>query len=303
MITILLALLDRLSPKSDTLFVQLAYRVTLGRAADPGGLANAVAKLQQGYSRASLVHDLVTSAEFLNRTRTAREEIDAKTYDVFGTPLTLHDVRGHAMRDVVVGELLQDVYGIEHIAFAPGDVVIDVGGNLGVVSIYIARKHPGVRVILYEPVPDSHRLCLRNIEANGVADRVTAVAKAVTSDGRPLTLAARRDFLGGASANYDGARVGGADHVQYAAESITLDRLFAEHAITRCKLLKIDCEGSEHEILRAATVLDRVEYLSGEFHINARLAAQGHSLEGLRAHAARFIAEDRIRVTTVTMGD
>jgi hypothetical protein len=67
--------------------------------------------------------------------------------------------------------------------------------------------------------------------------------------------------------------------------------------------LKIDCEGSEHEILRAAHVLDRVEYLSGEFHINARLTALGHSLEGLRDFAARFIPPERIRVTAVTMSD
>jgi FkbM family methyltransferase len=303
MIAPLLALLDRLARKSDALFVQMAYRVVLGRPADPGGLANAVAKLRQGYARISFVHDLVTSAEFGDKSRAAREDLDVKRYDVFGTPLVLHDVRGYPMRDVVVGELLHDIYGIEGMAFAPGDVVVDVGGNLGVVSIYVARKHRGVRAILYEPMPDSFRLCVRNIEANGVADRVTAVAKAVTSDGRPLTLAARRDFLGGASAHYDGARVAGPDHVQHTVDSVTLDRLFEEHAITRCKLLKIDCEGSEHEILRAAHVLDRVDCLSGEFHINARLRAQGHSIEGLRELAARFIAPERIRVTTVTMSD
>ena len=302
MIRALLALFDRVAFRSDALFVEMAYRVLLGRAADPGALNNCVAKLRDGYARQSLVHDLVTSDEFLEKTRRAREDVDLKTYDIHGTRLALHDVRGYPMRDVVVGELLHDIYGIERIPFAAGDVVVDVGGNLGAVSVYIARKHPGVRVFLYEPVPDSHRLCLRNIEANG-ATHVVAVPKAVTGDGRPITLAARRDFLGGASAHYDGARVAGPGHVQYTADSVTLDQLFADHGITRCKLLKIDCEGSEHEILRAATVLDRVEYLSGEFHINAALRARGHSIDGLREHCARFVAPDKIRVTTVTMSD
>lgn len=302
MIRAWLAIFDRLAKGSDALFVEMAYRVLLGRAADPGALANCVAKLRGGYARQSLVQDLATSEEFLQKTRAAREDVDAKEYDIHGTRLVLHDVRGYPMRDVVVGELLHDVYGIEGIPFAPGDVVVDVGGNLGVVSVYIAKKHPGVRVFLYEPVPDSHRFCLRNIEANGVQN-VVAVMKAVTGDGRPITLAARRDFLGGASAHYDGARVAGPGHVQYTAESTTVDRLFADHGITHCKLLKIDCEGSEHEILRAAGVLDRVEYLSGEFHINAALAARGHSIEGLLEHCARFVAPEKIRVTTVTMSD
>jgi len=300
--TALLALYDRLSRKSDALFVEMAYRVVLGRAADPEALTNCVAKLGGGYARRSLVQDLVTSEEFLQKARAAREDLEATEYDVLGTRLVLHDVRGYPTRDVVVGELIHDVYGIEGIGFAPGDVVVDVGGNQGIVSVYIAKKHPGVRIFLYEPVPESLDLCRRNIEANG-ATNVTVIAKAVTADGRPLTLAARRDFLGGASAHYDGARVAGPGHVQYTAESVTLDQLFETHGITRCKLLKIDCEGSEHEILQAASVLGRVEHLSGEFHINAALKARGHSIEGLRAHCARFVAPERIRVTSVTMAE
>jgi FkbM family methyltransferase len=299
---VLLAWLDRLSPRADALFVEIAYRVILGRPADPGALANCVAKLGAGYARISLVQDLVHSDEFASKTAAARGDFDRQEFEIFGTRLVLDDVRGYPMRSVIVGELLADVYGIESIAFAPGDVVVDVGGNLGAVSIYIARKHPGVRVYLYEPVPESHRLCLRNIEANG-ASGITAVAKAVTADGRPLTLAARRDFLGGASAHYTGERVAGPGHVTYTVESVTLDQVFADHGIERCRLLKIDCEGSEHEILRAASVLGRVDYLSGELHINGRLAAQGHSIEGLREHCARFVAPERIRVTTVTMGE
>ena len=298
----LLKLIDRLSPRVDALFVELAYRVILGRPADPGALTNCVAKLGAGYARISLVQDLIHSEEFLGKASAARTALDRQEFDIFGTHLVLDDVRGYPMRSVVVGELLADVYGIESIPFAPGDVVIDVGGNLGAVSVYIAKKHPGVRVYLYEPVPESHRLCLRNIEANGVSG-ITAIQKAVTADGRPLTLAARRDFLGGASAHYTNERVAGPGHVTYTVDSVTLDQVFAEHGIERCRLLKIDCEGSEHEILRAATGLSRVQHLSGEFHINARLTAQGHSLEGLREHCARFVRPENIRVTTVTMGE
>jgi FkbM family methyltransferase len=302
MIRAALALFDRLARRSDALFVEMAYRVILGRPADPGALTNCVAELAGGYARLSLVQDLVTSEEFVGKAAAARAELDRRTFDVLGTPLVLYDVKGYPMRDVIVGELLADVYGIESIPFSPGDVMVDVGGNLGAVSIYVAKKHPGVKILLYEPVPESHRLCLRNLEANGVSG-ITAIQKAVTGDGRPLTLAARRDFLGGASAHYRGERIAGPGHVQFSVDSVTLDQVFDTHGIRRCKLLKIDCEGSEHEILRAATCLGRVDYLSGEFHINAQLTAQGHSISGLREHCARFLAPENIRLTTVTMGE
>jgi hypothetical protein len=84
---------------------------------------------------------------------------------------------------------------------------------------------------------------------------------------------------------------------------VTLDDIFAEHGLERCKLLKIDCEGSEHEILLSTGVLPRVEHLAGEFHINGRLRAQGHSIERLRAHCARFVPEARTHCVSVEMGE
>src|SRR5438046_10665337 len=104
MIAPVLALLDRLSARSDALFVEVPYRIVLGRPADPGALANCVAKLRAGYARRSLVQDLVASEEFADKVRAARADTDVKEYDVFGTRLVLHDVRGYPMRDVVVGE-------------------------------------------------------------------------------------------------------------------------------------------------------------------------------------------------------
>jgi hypothetical protein len=165
----ILALLDRALGASDEIFVEAAYRVVLGRPADPGALANCLERLRRGEARVLLVQDLVASEEFAARARSRGEELDRRDYDIRGVPLTLYDVPGYPMRDVVVGELLADVYGLDGIDFAPGDVMIDVGANLGIVSAYVARRFPGVAVYAYEPVPDSFRILERNLEANGAA--------------------------------------------------------------------------------------------------------------------------------------
>jgi hypothetical protein len=71
--------------------------------------------------------------------------------------------------------------------------------------------------------------------------------------------------------------------------SVTLDEVFAVHGIERCRLLKIDCEGMEYEILPGAGVLDKVEYLAGEFHASAYLQSLGWCPERLRdCSSARF---------------
>ena len=49
---------------------------------------------------------------------------------------------------------------------------------------------------------------------------------------------------------------------------VTLPQVLEEHAIERVRLLKLDCEGSEYEILRAcaAETLDRIDYIVLEIH-------------------------------------
>lgn len=294
-----LAVFDRLASRSDELFVEMAYRVLLGRPVDSGALANCVARLRRGENRILLVQDLVESEEFRQKCVAAGRETDRKEYQVFGVRLVLEDVKGYPMREIVVGELLQDAYGLERIVFRPGDVVVDVGGNIGIVAAYLGRKHPQLRIVTLEPVQDNFELLLGNLALNGVTN-VTAVPKAVTADGRRLELVACRDFLGGASAHFASARSG---QVRYTAESVTLDEVFEQHGIERCRLLKIDCEGSEHEILRAARCLGRVDHLAGEFHINATLRAQGYSIEGLLEHCGRFVDPARIHVTTAEMSE
>jgi hypothetical protein len=70
-----------------------------------------------------------------------------------------------------------------------------------------------------------------------------------------------------------------------------------------CRLLKVDCEGAEHEILSTSQVLGRVEWFAGEFHINSRLAANGYSNQALFEFVARFIDRNRMSVKSIYTGE
>lgn len=78
--------------------------------------------------------------------------------------------------------------------------------------------------------------------------------------------------------------------------------MFDRFVPDRCKLLKMDCEGAEHEILPACNSLGRVDWFSAEFHINRRLEEAGHSCERLLDYVASFIPSERMAVKSVTMG-
>jgi hypothetical protein len=92
-------------------------------------------------------------------------------------------------------------------------------------------------------------------------------------------------------------------HTTFEVPSTTLDRVFEENGIVRCRLLKIDCEGSEHEVLSTCTVLGRVDYLRGEFHINEYLREKGYSTEKLLARCKSQISPENVKVQVINMAE
>lgn len=186
-----------------------------------------------------------------------------------GQPLDIEDDPDGGVAKIVWREI-QHNYELDDIPFADGDTVLDVGAQVGLVSLYLAKKHPGIHIIAYEPVPANYERLIRNLEKNGVRN-VTTVNKAVTGDGRPLTLAVNlKSNSGGASAF---TTPNGQETIT--VESVTLSDILSRH--DQIKLLKLDVEGAEYEILESLNGdLGKIEYIRGEFHINDRLQQLGH---------------------------
>ena len=212
-------------------------------------------------------------------------------YHIHGTELFIGDVAGSIAATWVANEMVLDEYGLCRIAFDPGDLVIDVGAHVGVFAIYLAKRHPGISALAFEPDPVNFHNMLANIAANRVVN-VIPHHLAVTRDARQFTLDRPPGNSAGAS-GYCSRREGLA---RATAASTTLDGIFERFAITRCKLLKIDCEGAEYEILTSTSVLDRVDWLSGEFHISESLRDRGCMAEELMDFVRARIAPERIAV-------
>lgn len=147
-----------------------------------------------------------------------------------------------------------------------GDVVVDVGANIGAFSI-VAAKEVGAsgRVIAYEPDPAICRRLRENIELNGLTN-VTVCNRAV--GGKSGTAKFFRHDKGALSSLYsrvDGRTDGHASEfdVDVAGFPDVIREVGANIA-----LLKVDCEGAEYEMFGA---LDkdwaaRIRAISMEVH-------------------------------------
>lgn len=143
--------------------------------------------------------------------------------------------------------------------------VIDVGANVGVFTIWAARRLGATRIVAIEPAPDTAAALMANLVRNNVDATLLQVALG----------ARRRDamlYRRAPHASWDTLRTsdlsGSTFKPLVSSPVINLDDVFSLLRIERCDLLKLDCEGAEYEILRGASqeCLQRVRYIAGEYH-------------------------------------
>jgi FkbM family methyltransferase len=125
-------------------------------------------------------------------------------------------------------------------------IVIDVGANIGTVSLICARK--GAEVFAFEPEMSNYNLLCENVEVNGYKDRVHCLREAVGLSGdirlyvHPLTSGGHSSYL----ELIPGLKAGEYQTVR----SLSIAEVFEKYNIEHCSLLKLDCEGSEEVIIK-----------------------------------------------------
>ena len=203
--------------------------------------------------------------------------------DIAGVELTLRDWQGSNVLAIVPKEILDDDYNLKQIEFRPGDVVVDIGANIGIVALYLARKHPGIHIIAIEPVPTTFGHLQENIGLNGV-NNITALNCAVTKDGRDLKMIVNPGHSGGSTGHLRNMKQPG--HYNLTVQSRTLDGIFDEYVPERCRLLKSTAK-APIQILTGARCLQRVDHLGIEIHHNQFLTRKDIHRKGCCATCRR----------------
>jgi FkbM family methyltransferase len=137
--------------------------------------------------------------------------------------------------------------------FRGGDVFYDIGANVGAYALLAARRHPGVRVVAFEPSFASYAQLCRNVVLNRCEATVITLPIALSDD------------TGLASFHYHDLRAGSALHsltsngaavdAGVASQTIMrwrLDDLIARLGLPRPVHVKVDVDGHELAVLRGA---------------------------------------------------
>jgi FkbM family methyltransferase len=181
---------------------------------------------------------------------------------------------------------LRGIYSPPGFEIRSGDVVIDVGANIGVFAAFAASRAPGVRVYAYEPFPGNIEWLQRNMKESGLTNvNIRAQAMAGAQGERILHVHPEGWIFHSLVREGDGGE--GQD---ISVKCLTLDEALDAEGIAHCDLLKLDCEGSEYEILQGCSpaALQRVRRIVGEYHDRGTLGTGESLCRFLESHSFRI---------------
>jgi len=203
-------------------------------------------------------------------------------------------------------DITVDEYGILKGGEVLNGTMIDVGSNIGMQAIVAAKFHRGMQVIALEPIPTTYFYLLWNMQLNGVRaltqldlstrphgpGGILALNSAASRDGR--TRAINFDVYGDSEhASWSNppeiVTLSRRQILRADVQSVTISNLLGKYQIQTAWMLKIDCEGCEHEVLSSMGqkyLCNQTQFrrVAGELHYaNQRtLAHTAHLLDSCR---------------------
>lgn len=153
------------------------------------------------------------------------------------------------------GRSLGNAYSLDLVKFESGDTIIDCGANIGDLEIYFKESAIHPKYFAIEPSPTDFKYLNKNLlfESskafnNALYDKQGVLDFYVSSEFGDSSLIKPSKFT---------------DIVKI--ETITLDEFVSRNSINKIKLLKLEAEGAEPEILMGArNCLSQIEYIAAD---------------------------------------
>jgi len=217
-------------------------------------------------------------------------------------------------------EIFEDRVYLRHgIALASGDIVFDVGANIGLFALFAAEAcGHDVTVYAFEPAAPAYEVLRRNFDLHGIPGEPVPLGISDRNGEGALTFFPRMSIMSGCGVRladaqaavlaYEAQRDGGSiprevldyslEHRELPAHFITLSDAVRRFGVDRIDLLKIDVENAEQQVLAGLDPADwmRVRQIVIEVHDTDGRAS---AIETLLRSRGFEVAAERDR----TLGD
>ncbi|MEK6680938.1 MAG: FkbM family methyltransferase [Nitrospirota bacterium] len=142
-------------------------------------------------------------------------------------------------------------------------VILDIGGNIGISSIYLANIFSQARIFTFEPLPDNFAILTRNISSYF---NIKAFPIALGRSDGVMEMYRSDNHLnfGGFSFYEEGSDT----TFKINVDVRNVNSFLTELGINQVDMIKIDTEGSEYDIITSfnENILQSVKWIIGELH-------------------------------------
>jgi natural product biosynthesis luciferase-like monooxygenase protein/FkbM family methyltransferase len=253
-------------------------------------------------------------------------EVDPSAFRLPNGMFVAH--HGSFQTSILCKEVFEDEVYLKHgITLEDGDVIFDVGANIGLFTLFARRKCPAAQIYSFEPLPPNFELLRANVTRHNANVRLFNYGLSNTSTIANFTFYPEAAGLSGRTANsagdkedtkaivtdwiHNAARENEQDLLPqsqldellneylraetYNCPIKTLSDVIRELDIEHIDLLKIDVEGSEFDVLSGIQDADwrRIKQIAVEVHSRSILERITSLLE---ARGLRFVVDDSMVV-------
>jgi FkbM family methyltransferase len=148
------------------------------------------------------------------------------------------------------------------------DVVVDIGGNIGVFAVYAQQFKPKHTYVL-EPMKETFNYLNENLKG---FDNITTIEKAISKRGGDMELIITKHSGCNMLKSHNGINEVFGDEEIVSVKTTNINDFIEEHDIKQIDFLKIDCEGGELDLFQTINL----EYLKNNVK---KIALEYHSPE------------------------
>jgi FkbM family methyltransferase len=197
-----------------------------------------------------------TQTHFAQQNDPALKELNIKFKDK-KFHLTLRDYSSDIF--ILKEIFLNECYALPSIVDPRDGIILDIGANIGLASLYLHATFPEAFIYAFEPLDENYSLLEKNVSFEG--SKIKPVKMAISDHSGKSLFMHSLD-----SSNFGGGWI--SDKGTISINCITLSDFCEVHHINRIRIMKIDCEGSEYAILYSMNKLwlDKIDVIIGEFH-------------------------------------
>ena len=146
-------------------------------------------------------------------------------------------------------------------------VIFDIGGNIGITSIYLASVFPDALIYTFEPLKENFEILQENTSQYKNIE-IFNVGLGSKNGNFKVYLSDNNENYGGVS--FYSEVEGSMDESFTECEIKNVNEIIQELGISKIDLIKIDTEGAEYDILKAVKndFLKKTSWITGELHGN-----------------------------------